>query len=263
VTTYRPLPNELLSIDVATGTAHILVGSASQAWLEQPSFYPGLSRILLRVRAGPDPPGIWSLDLKSSQLSFVTSGYSAELSPDGTLLAVFVGPSYEMKNEQHWAIRLIPTSGNMKPADIFTSSVQDADITGLAWSPDSTKLAFTFTDIHIPVENSTNTLKILSLSGTVPSQWPTNLSGYIDPAWSPSGGYLATIAASSNWGPTGRLVIWALATSCYEELTGPDDVETPAWSPDGTRLAFVHHSSLYMLDLQAARTAGRLVQTCK
>ncbi len=255
--------NTLLMIGVPTGTQKILVNHDKQFALRWPSFYPDQSKILVRGEGGFNPYGIWSLDLQSDQFSFVTLGYEAALAPDGNQVAVFVGPGYEMKNVDKWAIRLISLGNLVNGRDIFTSSVASGYVRGMTWSPDSSKIAFSFTDVRDPPKSSITTFRILSSSGAIPSNWPNDLPNYILPTWSPDGNYIAAISVADGYDANGKLVIWDLTTGCQEELTGVGDLASPAWSPNGEHIVFTYRGSIYILDLKEARTTGRLQKTCK
>jgi Tol biopolymer transport system component len=46
--------------------------------------------------------------------------------------------------------------------------------------------------------------------------------------------------------------------SCAVQLLDEEGVTDPAWSPDGTRIAFIYSLDLYILDLMAEPIAERL-----
>jgi dipeptidyl aminopeptidase/acylaminoacyl peptidase len=112
-----------------------------------------------------------------------------------------------------------------------------------AWSPDRSQIAFLAPDPDDPVGNVS--LYVVGLDGLAPKRLANGVSAHAAPAWSPDGKRIA-YTSFAGYDPvyeTGSIgVRFVDVVSGHEtDLTGADHslAFNPAWSPDGTKLAFI------------------------
>ncbi len=145
---------------------------------------------------------------------------SPRWSPDGKHLAFLASRGTDDEKKQGAQLWLLPRQGGeaVKVSDV------KGGVSDIQWSPDSTRLAFVMSDVN-------------------PADEPEKMDGWKRKTMPPivvdryhfkedKAGYLTR--------HYGHIAVFDLATKTATPLTsGLVDDELPAWSPDGTRIAFL------------------------
>ncbi len=188
----------------------------------------------------------------------LTSGTGAQLcpafAPDGERVAF----SWGGEKENNFDIYVKQIGGG---APLRLTSDPRPDVSP-AWSPDGRSIAF----IRFSPDNTGEILLIPPLAGASPRRLARVTAPYAAYrnlkllAWSPDGKWLAVLDAHAIQAPSG-LSLLSVETGEKRTLTIPpagyDDLE-PAFSPDGTRLAFVRHASRYAGDVYAVEISRQM-----
>lgn len=171
---------------------------------------------------------LWAVqpDFSGEKPLFIT-GEQFEWSPVGAWIAVL----------QPQALWIVSPDGSDRKR-LVTVPAASGRLHGLAWSPDSSQIAFVQTVTAEPKEKAVlSTVRLADLSVT---QWFTTTEAAPDVmAWSPYGDKLAAepISWEKIWTvelSTGHVATFDLLPSCGGTL---DDLQ---WSPDGRYLAHFH-----------------------
>ncbi|HET9984443.1 MAG TPA: Ig-like domain-containing protein [Longimicrobiales bacterium] len=165
-----------------------------------------------------------------------------EVVPD---LMVVVGHGQLVDNPEFWRVR-----AGTAPVLVKTIVAGEA-ITGLSWSPDGSKLAFSTQPGGTP-----NYAKIMTMNadGTGLVQLTSNPNQIAWwPTWSPDGGRIAFISRGGSFDNPNLNELWVMDSDGGNSHRLFTDYATsfnnPAWSPDGAHIAQITwHAELQMLD---------------
>jgi Tol biopolymer transport system component len=213
---------ELWLLDVATRHRQRLLGPWSHA--RYPSWSPDGRRIAFEYSVGADDfHRIYTVDVASRQAKRVASrGFRPTWSPDGRLIAATT----------YTAAVVVSPDGRRRR--VFQRPRGSDRLLSVAWAPDGRRLAVASDEIYVVEVDGRRPMRRLTREG------PRFRLADDDVSWS-STGRVAYVAQPDDPGDNdvylatrGGKRLRALTVNRVEE-------RTPAWSPDGSELAYVEY----------------------
>ena len=180
--------------------------------------------------AGPASPG-------AAREALVPSSWSPEWSPDGRRIA------FTSDRDGDSEIFVMNADGTQQ-RQVTRNDWRDSDP---SWSPDGRRLAFT--------GNGGRTIVVVGVDGRGLTQLTTSGTDS-QPDWSPDG---RTIAFVSRRDGSGQVYLMNADGSNQRRLVADDEFHgTPAFSPDGTRIAFEGGADAVYIDVVQVDGSGRV-----
>jgi dipeptidyl aminopeptidase/acylaminoacyl peptidase len=222
-----------------TGGSKPLARDATSS--SEPSWSPDGARLaFLRAKHDRYRGRIATLDLASGSTRLLTRGgfdFSPAWSPDGTRIA------FTRSSEKHGtSIFVVPAEGGT-PVRLTAGDPNRFDYEA-AWAPDGSAIAFSRITEHRKAERIDQDLFVMAPDGSGAHRIASQASA---PAWSPDGSRIAFLSFRDRQGQTcfeecsynNELYLMAPDGSGQQRLTYTNgDESSPAWSPDGLRIAF-------------------------
>jgi dipeptidyl aminopeptidase/acylaminoacyl peptidase len=212
-------------------------------------WHPDSQRILYRQDSGWNS-GLVLVDTQSLTCLVRENAASAisdaAVSPDGQKVVY----SFWRGGGDYAVLRMINVDGS-NPHDLYTSKSDRADFYLISWSPDGSKIAFMGDKGYTIISPDGTDSYPLPVQG-IPGRYP------FEPVWSPDSRTIAYVSTGEKAYTKGTVVgvvpgpFLDTTIRLVDVITGEDrplmaDASTgnidPAWSPDGSQIAFVSNRS--------------------
>ena len=270
--------------DVGAGGIYTITPGGTADWITEesttssdPAYSPDGSRIAFISGSNTNSSyEVFVMNADGSGRRQITNTSVAEQepawSPDGSKL-VYASNSFDVDRETDLEIWTINADGTRRRQLTSNSSSE----TQPAWSPDGSKIAFTRSqDIWVMNSDGSGAANLTpnSPAGCSPTCYQ---GGDTYPAWSPDGSKIAYV---HGYGPPtnpyaggGLANIWVMdanpATTDWTNLsnTASESSTMPAWSPDGTKIAYVGTASdstdrnIYTMDASGSISSRTPIDT--
>jgi len=236
---------QLYSVNV-DGTGLRLLSAVPVGTQTSPSWSPDGSRLLFSFTSEGFEGQIFIMNADGSGVApYLDVNGKAAWSPDVSQVALSFGEKFSEKD----SIGTVPFDDpDRSSIQFFTSA--DA-FSRPTWSPDGRRLAYV-RSVFAPDDGSFDELEVLDLSTGERDPLDLPFRFYQDPQWSPDGEWLVFVGAPDNAESWDLYLVHPDGTDLTPLADTPYDEFTPAWSPDGRRIAFATNQDgnyeIYVMD---------------
>lgn len=263
-------PGALYIIDVVTGSLEQVSYTGQAVEVDGPSWSDMDNKIAYSSSGFNErEAGIYVIDPDNGEEPQFVTGWAnnAAVSPTGEQIALW-GPLDRLADEREWKLSVLDIY-NSKEDIIFRIRADIIHLRGLSWSADGQNIAFAMkvietspechfngssSDINCSSDDKSSEVRLwyniytIDADGSNLKQITNNTDvDSMSATWSPDGRYIAYVQGTEFRG--GYLWVMKADGSCAAQLLEVVGINTPAWSPDGTHIAFDYDWGLYLLDL--------------
>jgi TolB protein len=265
--TPSPEPVEPAETPTPTATPEVVVAQSPPtptSPTEQAATSDLEGRFVFQVASGG---AIYTVNADGSDLTYIADGMDPSWSTDGSRIAF-------SSWSEPWGICTISADGSDERL-LLSSNVARAPV----WSPDGTQIAFYFETEGLTASNVICRGEVCTrMPGRLQTEWHVGVvdvaDGYLrqpyvdrfsfSPTWSADGQWLVYDGGDSGAIPTENhgLCLTTVEGPNNTVLTNNTNDHYPVWSPDGTKIAYMHwqhdHWEIYIMN---ADGSGRIALT--
>ncbi len=201
-----------------------------------------------------DGGSVYTIDLSEDSQEFVTLGSMTSWSSDGRYVAVtqIRGPTPSDNHNRPTISILELVTGREYQIFEVPEDTEENVITGLAWAPDSNRLAFS-ASWWTTEKGYTGGLFLINVDGSGLRQVAEKMG---QPGWMPNGEWLYFITDE------GKLGFAPLDFSCIITPLDIEGIGSAVISPFGNQMALEYQAKIYLLDLDQLLGSEREILAC-
>jgi Tol biopolymer transport system component len=235
--------------DISSGEKQI-VAETSSGYLDAETWSPDGRQVIFSAdpnTKGYEHGGLWIWDARDNSIEFFQDGYHADWSPDGkTILITKIDSLSPNEMQGNVILDFINVAQDEEDKVYIIEKVDMAHIPNPSWAPDGQDIVFLVNKMGVDKSG----LYILNTKTFELRQLP-EYGEYLDPVWSPNGKIIVYQKQYQIPNQDGRkygLFFINPDGSCHQGTALVDTLQSPQWSPDNQKFAFIGPDGIYLVD---------------